>query len=116
MGKADRVASARAPFVEVVLVCGKCSKKLAKAGEARDWRGDLKRALKKGGWRRVRVIRSGCLDLCPKGRQVLASGRGVAAGRLAVLQPAAPVEGALTLLLGDAPAADVVAPSTVHAG
>ena len=99
MSKATRVASARAPFGEAVLVCGKCSKKLVKAGFERNWKSELKRALKAGGHGRVRVVKTSCLDLCPKGRQVLASGGGLARGRLAVLGPEAAVEEALALLL-----------------
>ncbi len=65
---------------EVVIVCGKCSKKLdggfGPEGDVSLGRA-LKRALRDAGRRRtVRVIETKCLGLCPKGAvTVLPSGR-----------------------------------------
>ena len=82
---------ARAPFREAVLVCGKCSRKLAggfgrKGG--RGLRGELKRAWKASGREgKLRVVETPCLGLCPKQRQVAATGVSLAAGRLWVFEP-----------------------------
>ncbi len=58
------------PWREVVLVCGKCGKKLdgGFGKKRRDkLRSVLKMALKEAGRRRsVRVAETGCLGLCPK--------------------------------------------------
>ncbi|XXF75371.1 hypothetical protein P2318_20120 [Myxococcaceae bacterium GXIMD 01537] len=52
----------------MVFVCRKCMKR---AG-AEDLRGSLKEELGK----RVRVVQSGCLKVCPKGRVCLVAGNG----------------------------------------
>lgn len=97
--------AAKAPFRDVVLVCGKCARKLD--GEGFGERGRhplrkaLKRALKGGAWgRKVRVLETACLGLCPKRRQVAATPATLAAGRLLVLDPGADAAGALEMLLG----------------
>ncbi len=51
-----------APWRDLVLVCGKCMKK----HDRESLRGELKRALKDSGAKHVRVVATGCLDLCPK--------------------------------------------------
>lgn len=94
--KAARLA--KAPFAETVLVCGKCAKKLP--GGPKGVRGALKKALKGRRWGKVRVVETRCFDLCPKRRQVLASGRTLAEHRLVVVEPGFDPEAALTQLLG----------------
>lgn len=94
---------ARAPFRAAVLVCGKCSRKLdggfGKRGRE-PARKALKRALKSGAWgRKVRVVETSCLGLCPKRRQALASPEGLAAGRLLAASPGADAEALLDALL-----------------
>jgi hypothetical protein len=63
----------------------------------------LKDALKRlgpaKGWGKVRIIQAGCFDLCPKRRQVLASGRTLANGRLVVVDGDLEVDAALEALL-----------------
>ena len=82
---------ARAPFREAVLVCGKCSRKLGggfgRKG-AHGLRGELKRAWKAADRPgKLRVVETPCLGLCPKRRQVVATGVSLAAGRLWVIEP-----------------------------
>ncbi len=67
----DGLAVTPTPWREVVLVCGKCSKKLhggfGPEGDETLAR-TLKQALRQAGQRRtVRVIETKCLGLCPKG-------------------------------------------------
>lgn len=97
--------NARAPFRGVVLVCGKCARKLDGEGFGRRGREPLrkafKRALKGGPWgRKVRVVETACLGLCPRRRQVVATPATLAAGRLLVLEPGADAANVLTTLLG----------------
>jgi hypothetical protein len=68
-----RLIAAPAPksWSEVVFVCAKCMKRQ----DRRDVRKELKRALKEAGRRDVRVIASGCFDLCPKRGVTIARGR-----------------------------------------
>ena len=56
---------------EVVFVCAKCMKRQ----DRREVRRELKRGLKQLGRRDVRVIASGCFDLCPKRGVTIARGR-----------------------------------------
>ncbi|HJT97777.1 MAG TPA: hypothetical protein VJ696_05625, partial [Rhodanobacteraceae bacterium] len=83
---------------EVVFVCAKCMKRQ----DRRHVRKALKRALKEAGRRDLRVIASGCFDLCPKRGVTIARGRdlGVPA-RLHVLDNGDGVELAARWLLGD---------------
>lgn len=82
---------ARAPFREAVLVCRKCSRKL-EGGFGRRGGEGLRKALKRA-WRasgragKLRVVETPCLGLCPKRRQVVATGASLAAGRLWVVRP-----------------------------
>ena len=79
-----RVRTARAPWSELVLVCGKCARKAGR----KSFRKELSKALKAlspGAGKRV--VACGCLDLCPKGRITLAAGPGTAVPRLLVVQP-----------------------------
>lgn len=85
---AGRVA--KAPFRHLVLVCGKCERKLGGDGFGgrRGARKALKSAAKLAGRGKVRVVESGCLGLCPKRRQVLAAPEGLAGRRLLVVSAA----------------------------
>lgn len=82
---------ARAPFREALLVCGKCARKLdgGFGGKGRKpLRSELKRAWKAAGRPgKLRVVETRCLGLCPKRRQVVATGVALAAGRLWVVEP-----------------------------
>ncbi len=76
-----------APWTEVVLVCAKCA---AKAGRGRkgktELRAEIKQALKRRGLgKSVRVLETGCMDLCPEGGQTVATGRQLGQGRLCVV-------------------------------
>jgi len=90
------VRPAKAP--ELVLVCGKCSRKLGPAGKA--IRKDLKQALKTRRWGKVRLVKTGCMSICPKRRQVLASARSLGERRVLVIAENASVEESLDYLLG----------------
>jgi len=98
------IRPAKAP--DLVLVCGKCSRKLGPAGKA--IRKDLKHALKTRRWGKVRLVKTGCLSICPKHRQVLASARSLGEHRVLVIEAKSSVDDALDYLLGpprkDAPA------------
>jgi hypothetical protein len=83
---------------DVVLACGKCRRKLGHDGKA--IRKALKRALKSRRWGKVRLMETKCFSLCPKRRQVLASGRSLSEHRLLVIQASSSVEEALAYLLG----------------
>ena len=66
----EPILAARAPWRDILLVCGKCSRKLeggfGKKGK-HDLADVLKGALKEAGRRReLRVVEVGCLGLCPK--------------------------------------------------
>ncbi|KMO38531.1 hypothetical protein VQ03_17135 [Methylobacterium tarhaniae] len=79
--------AAAAPFAEIVMVCAKCAKRQGIGAKA--VRGGLKRALKadhRG--RKVRVVETGCLGLCPKRSLTLATAGSLGEGRLLVLDPA----------------------------
>lgn len=79
--------AATAPFAEIVMVCAKCAKRQGIGAKA--VRGGLRRALKadrRG--RKVRVVETGCLGLCPKRSLTLATAGSLGAGRLLVLDPA----------------------------
>ncbi len=80
------VKAATAPFAEIVMVCAKCAKRQGIGAKA--VRGGLKRALKadrRG--RKVRVVETGCLGLCPKRSLTLATTGSLGAGRLVVIDP-----------------------------
>ena len=64
------IETATAPWRDMVLVCGKCSRKLG-GGFGKKGKHDLKEmlrdTLKEAGRRReLRVVEVGCLGLCPK--------------------------------------------------
>lgn len=69
--------AAKADWKEVVFVCRKCSRAQPEGADGhgtplRKW---LKRELKaRGLGKRIRVVDSGCLDLCPKRGVTLARG------------------------------------------
>lgn len=85
-----------APWHRVVLVCGKCVEKQSRE----ELRGDIKRALKQAGMRDVRVVLTGCFDLCPDDGVtfVLGSDLAGAVPRLRVLANHADAERLLPLL------------------
>lgn len=72
-----------APWSEVVVLCSKCMRRQ----DREDLRGELRKALKHGGRKDVRVVLSGCLDLCPDDGVTVARGRdlGAVPPRLQVL-------------------------------
>ena len=55
------VATAGAPWQDVVFVCTKCMKRQ----DREELRGEIKQALKAAGLRQMRAVPCGCLDLCP---------------------------------------------------
>ena len=95
---------AKAPFRQAVLVCAKCARKLDGEGFGKgggqDARKALKRAARSGRWgRKVRVVEVGCLELCPKRRQVVATPGLLDAGRLLVIAPGDDAAAVLDALL-----------------
>jgi hypothetical protein len=100
---AGRISLARAPADETIFICSKCAKKLPGRPGAKGVRAVLKNALKRlgpaKGWGKVRIVQAGCFDLCPKHRQVLASGRTLANGRLVVVDADLAADAALDALL-----------------
>jgi len=98
-----RVSLAKAPAAQTIFICAKCAKKLPGHPGAKGVRTALKAALKRlapsKSWGRVRFVQAGCFDLCPKRRQVLASGRTLANGRLIVVDADLAPEAALAALL-----------------
>jgi hypothetical protein len=88
--------TARAAVEQVVFVCKKCAKKFPD----RKFRKRLEKAAKDRRWRGVRVMETGCFDLCPKGRQVVASPALMAAGRLMVVERGTEPEAVLQALFG----------------
>lgn len=70
MEKPTEIVGVAAPWQDVVMLCGKCSRKLdggfGKKGK-HDLKDVLRDALKAAGRRRaLRVVEVGCLGLCPK--------------------------------------------------
>jgi predicted metal-binding protein len=98
-----RVSLAKAPAAHTIFVCAKCAKKLPGHPGAKAVRAVLKDALKRlgptRGWGKVRIVQAGCFDLCPKRRQVLASGETLAHGRLVVVDADLQADAALGALL-----------------
>ena len=96
-GKPDGPRTAR---LRMVLYCGKCLKR-CDDGKA------LRRAVKAGakaraaevGGRKVRVVETGCLGLCPKGALVVASAATLARGEAVLLRDVGEVAAALPRLL-----------------
>ena len=86
-------------WTEVVFVCSKCMKRQ----DRRELRKDLKRGFKEAGRRDVRVMTTGCFDLCPKRGVTIARGRdlGIPA-RLHVLDNGDDAELAVRWLLAPA--------------
>ena len=76
------IKPARAPWLDVILVCAKCARKAGRKRFAKELKGALKGS---SSGRPARVVEVGCLDLCPKRRLTLATGPDLAAGRLWVL-------------------------------
>jgi len=70
MQSGDEILTIQAPWRNVAMVCGKCSRKL-NGGFGKKRKQDLaqvlKGALKEAGRRReLRIVEVGCLGLCPK--------------------------------------------------
>ncbi len=88
------------PLRPTVLLCGKCLKR-CDDGKA------LRRALKDGakvraaevGLKKVRIVKAGCLGLCPKGALVVASAATLASGEAVLLRDASEVAAVLPRLL-----------------
>lgn len=77
--KTGLIDSVATPWLDLLVVCSKCSKKLG-GGFGEDGADSLARALKRelrasGRRRTVRVIESKCLGLCPKGAVTVLPGR-----------------------------------------
>ena len=89
--------SAEAAFADALLMCRKCARKLGPEGKA--IRKSLKQALKNARWPDVRLQKTDCFSLCPKGGQILASLRPRGERRLLVVEPGFVVEDALDYLL-----------------
>jgi hypothetical protein len=75
------------PHEGLLLLCRKCGKKTGGLGA-------LRKALKRGLGKRVRVVKSSCLDVCPKGR-ICAVASGAGPDRYLLLDPGAPLEDAV---------------------
>jgi predicted metal-binding protein len=88
--------TARAPVEQLVFVCRKCAKKFPD----RKFSKRLEKAAKDRRWRGVRIMETGCFDLCPKRRQVVTSPALMAQGRLMVVQPGTEPEAVLEALFG----------------
>jgi predicted metal-binding protein len=99
-----RVSLAKSPAAQTIFVCAKCARKLPGRPGPKGVRAVLKDALKRlsptKDWGKVRIVQAGCFDLCPKRRQVLASGRTLANGKLVVLDADLDANAALDALLG----------------
>lgn len=84
------------PWSLLVLVCEKCVRRAGRKGLRSDLKGGLKAA---SGHRRVKVVETGCLGLCPKRGVVVATPHDLARGGAFVLQEEAPVRDAVAALL-----------------
>ena len=98
---ADKIVTARPRWGGAILVCSKCIRR-HDAGK------DLQRALKghvkaatAPGARKVRIIKTACLGLCPKRAVVLASPVTLARGEVVVARAKGDIAGALARLLPD---------------
>ena len=90
------LSSVPAPWRQLVLVCGKCMKRQSRE----TLRGELKRAIKHEGLRDIRVVVTGCMDLCPEDGVAVALGHELhgAVPRLHVLDNRAAAERLLPVL------------------
>jgi predicted metal-binding protein len=92
--------AATAPWSDLIVVCAKCAKRQGLGGS--EVRGELKRALRRARPdRKVRVVKAGCLGLCPKRSLTVATGASLRAGRLIVLDPALDADAMARLLAPD---------------
>ncbi|MFE1600163.1 (2Fe-2S) ferredoxin domain-containing protein [Methylobacterium sp. ID0610] len=93
-----RPKAASAPWNDLVVVCAKCAKRQGSGGKA--VRKDLKRAFKRTRPdRKVRVVETGCLGLCPKRSLTFATAASLRAGRLVVIDPATEAEAMAQVLV-----------------
>ena len=76
--------AAKAPWTELLLVCGKCARKAGTPKFGKHLKSILKDS---GAGKRIRIVDSTCLDLCPKNLITLALGREITRGRLLVAAP-----------------------------
>lgn len=107
MAKKERIEAVATPWREVVLICGKCSRKLD-GGFGRKGkhalRAELKDALRAAGRRRsVRVAETGCLGLCPK--RAVSVLRGGRPDRILAIPARMDPAAVLRHVLGESPAA-----------
>ena len=92
------VRTAKAKFSEVVAVCAKCAKRQGLSKRA--IRDRVKAGLKQSGSGvKLRVVETGCLGPCPKRLVAVATGVSVAAGRILLIDPTAPPDAVVALLL-----------------
>lgn len=80
-GKSRRrnpLPSESAPWRDIIVLCSKCMRRQ----DREDLSGDLRKALKHAGRKDIRVVVSGCLDLCPDDGITVARG-----GDLGALPP-----------------------------
>ena len=98
------IETATAPWRDMVLVCGKCSRKLG-GGFGKKGRHDLKDVLrdtlKESGRRReVRVVEVDCLGLCPK--RAVAAISTARPGEVLIVPPGADAASLLSVLAASA--------------
>ena len=89
------VRTAKAKPAEIVLVCRKCARRAGLS--PKEARRLAKRASAGAGprVRKAKVVETGCLGPCPKRLLAVATGSGLAAGRIALLDPRADPAGIL---------------------
>jgi hypothetical protein len=92
-GKARPVIRARLKRPEILLACGKC---LRRHRDGKALRRALKEAARAGG--RTRIVRAGCLGLCPGRGVAVASAATLARGEVVVLARPEDAEAALAAL------------------
>ena len=86
----------------LVFVCGKC---LKRHPDGKAVRAALKAEARScAGRRKVRIVKTGCVGLCPRRALVLASGATLAAGEMLVVRAPAEAAAAVARLLGSPPA------------
>lgn len=95
------IRTAKAKFCEIVVVCAKCAKRQGLG--KRVLRDRLKAEMKRTDPRRkLRIVETGCLGPCPKRALAVATGAGVAQGRILLVDPAAAPADTLRALLPEA--------------
>ena len=94
--------SEAAPFEEAVFICSKCAAKVGRGRRGKtELRGEIKHALKAQGLgKKIRIVETTCLDLCPKGGQTVATLHLLAIGELVVVDGDASGEAVVERLFG----------------